>query len=172
VAPVVALASRLFETTGRVHELGEEDRELLCAGTRLAGIGMHVDYYNRDRHAEYLVHSGDLHGFSHREIVLLGALVRCADEGSPDFGPHAPLTAAGDGAKVAALAVLLGLARAAYRRRPSPLRDVACRLARRRLVLDLDAGGAELDPESVALERQRRRLESTLGLELEVRIRD
>ena len=39
------------------------------------GIGMHVDYYNRDRHAEYLVHSGDLHGFTHREIVLLGALI-------------------------------------------------------------------------------------------------
>src|SRR5262249_11322035 len=83
--PIVATAAALFEVTAPVHGYGPNELELLLSAARLAGIGMHVDYYNRDRHAEYLVHSGDLRGFDHREIVLLAALVRWSASGTPDL---------------------------------------------------------------------------------------
>src|SRR4029079_12700052 len=110
--PVVTAAARLFEGTQALHGLEPGDRDLLLAAARLAGIGMHVDYYNRDRHAEYLVHSGDLHGFSHREIVMLGSLVRWASAGTPDLSPYRAVIGADDARNAMVLASLLGTARA------------------------------------------------------------
>jgi exopolyphosphatase/guanosine-5'-triphosphate,3'-diphosphate pyrophosphatase len=164
--PAVATAALLFEDTRAVHGLGDADRELLVHAARLAGIGMHIDYYNRDRHGEYVVHSGDLRGFSHREIVLLGALVRTADSGSPDLSLYPGLVQSDDSRRAAILATLLGLSRAIRRRRPSPVLDFGARVGRGRLTLTLTGPG--LDAEAVALERQRRRVESVLGLELAI----
>ena len=73
------------------HLRPADDLDLLLNAARLAGVGMHVDYYDRDRHAQYLVLSGDLHGFSHREVVLLASICRWADGGTPDLTPFASL---------------------------------------------------------------------------------
>lgn len=165
VEPVVSAAADLFEATQSVHRLAPADLDLLLHAARLAGIGMHVDYYNRDRHAEYLVHSGDLHGFTHREIVLLGAVVRWAIKGSPDLGPYKRIVEPGDTARVAVLAVLLGVARAIRRRNPTPVHDVALHLERKHLAVILK-GGDGLEAELLAISRQARRFENVLGLEL------
>ncbi len=167
--PVVHAAAELFEATRDVHRLGKPELELLLHAARLAGIGMHIDYYNRDRHAEYLVHSGDLHGFSHREIVILAALVRWSVGGTPNLAAYKAIVRAEDTKNVAVLAVLLGLARGIRRRLPSPVLGVSARVARRTLRVELTARES-LDAELYELERQSRRLESVLRLKLDVRV--
>ena len=167
--PVVAAAAALFETTASLHELDDGALQLLLAAVRLAGIGMHIDYYSRDRHAEYLVHSGDLHGFSHREVVLLGELVRCADSGTPDLGAYRALVSPDDARLVAILAPLLGLARAVRRRTPSPILGIDAGLRRGVLELRLEAA-SPIDAELIAIERQQRRFESALKLRLAVSV--
>lgn len=169
--PVVHAAAILFEATRGVHGLGIADLDLLLSAARLAGIGMHIDYYSRDRHAEYLVHSGDLHGFTHREIVLLAALVRWADSGTPDLSPYRAIIEPDDPRKAAVLSALLGVARAIRRRHPSPVLDVAARAGRSRLIIRLHAN-APLDAELYELERQQRRLESVLKLPVTFAVRD
>ncbi len=166
--PVVLAAAALFNATQQIHGLGAADLDLLLHASRLAGIGMHVDFYNRDRHAEYLVHSGDLHGFSHREIVILAALVRWADSGTPDLSAYKSIVEPDDARNAAVLATLLGLARAMRRRVPSPVLDFEVRLAKGALRIDLHAR-SEIDAEVYDLERQQRRLESVLKLPLDVR---
>lgn len=165
--PVVAVAGDLFEATRRLHRLGDADLDLLLSAARLAGIGMHVDYYNRDRHAEYLVHSGDLHGFSHREIVLLAALVRWANSGTPDLAPYSSLVLPEDTRRAAILSALLGTARAARRRFPSPVHFVQAKLVRDGLHLRLVTGGP-IDAELNELERQQKRLEAQLNVPVTV----
>lgn len=167
--PVVHTAAALFEATRGVHGLGKAELDLLLHAARLAGIGMHVDYYNRDRHAEYLVHSGDLHGFSHREIVILAALVRWAASGTPDLSAYASIVQPDDSRIAAVLAVILGLARGIRRRVPSPVLDVAARTTREALRIDLSARDA-LDAEVYELERHARRVESLFRLKLDVRV--
>ena len=167
--PVVNTARELFAATRRLHSLDDADLGLLIDGARLAGIGMHVDYYNRDRHAEYLVHSGDLHGFTHREIVLLGALVRFADGGTVTLAEYGRIVAPGDERRVATLAALLGLARALHRRAPSPVSRLEAALKKDTLVLRL-AGSGPLDAEVYALERARRRFAEALGVSLELEV--
>lgn len=159
----VRFAGELFETTAALHGLGHPELELLVSATRLSEIGMHIDYYNRDRHAEYLVHSGDLHGFSHREIVLLAAIVRHHTGGTPDLSPYAAVLHDGDASLVALLAAMLGISRAITRRPASPVFTSS---------ITLDDGGVEivlesqssLEAELHALERPMRRLEHALGV--------
>ena len=165
--PVVSAAARLFAVTRPIHGLGNEDLDLLLGASRLAGVGMHVDFYNRDRHAEYLVHSGDLHGFSHREIVLLGSLVRCADTGTPDLSPYKAIVRPDDAHHTAVLCGLLGVARALRRRFPSPVHDVDFVLTSDGLSLTLRAT-APVDVELYELERQGKRLESALRVPVTV----
>jgi len=165
--PTVQVAARLFEATTPLHGLAPADRDLLIDAARLAGIGMHIDYYNRDRHAEYLVHSGDLHGYSHREVVLLAALVRWADSGSPDLSPYRAIIAPDDERRATTLAALLGVARAVRRRTPSPVLRVEAALEGETLRLHLHAH-APLDAELDEIERRRRRFESALRCTLRV----
>ncbi len=165
--PVVHAAATLFEATAGVHKLGPPELELLMHAARLAGIGMHIDYYNRDRHAEYLVHSGDLHGFTHREIVVLAALVRWADSGTPDLSPYKAIVGPDDAKNAATLAALLGVARAIRRRVPSPILDFRVELKKSTLRITL-AARADLAAERYELERQQRRLEATLKIGIDV----
>jgi exopolyphosphatase/guanosine-5'-triphosphate,3'-diphosphate pyrophosphatase len=167
--PVVVVAARLFDATRDVHGLGGEELDLLLSAARLAGVGMHVDYYNRDRHAEYLVHSGDLHGFTHREIVLLGALVRSADTGTPDLSLYRSVVEPDDARKAAVLAALLGIARAIRRRSPSPVHDADFEIDGEALAIRLRAGGP-VDVEVYELQRQVRRTEGALRLTLDVKV--
>lgn len=168
--PVVHAAATLFEATREIHGLDIPELDLLLAAARLAGIGMHVDYYDRDRHAEYLVHSGDLHGFSHREVVLLAALVRWANAGTPDLDQYRTIVESGDVRKAAILAALLGTARAIRRRHPSPVLDVSARLNKDRLTVRLHSR-AGLDAELYQLERQQRRLEAVLKVPVTFAVR-
>lgn len=167
--PVVHAAAALFEATAAAHGLGPNDLELLLHAARLAGIGMHIDYYNRDRHAEYLVHSGDLHGFSHREIVILAALVRGAAGGTIDLSVYRSIVNPEDTRTASVLALLLGLARAVRRRTPSPVLEFRARVIKETLRLEL-ASRTELDAERFDLERLERRLEAALKLRLDIRV--
>jgi exopolyphosphatase/guanosine-5'-triphosphate,3'-diphosphate pyrophosphatase len=167
--PVVHAAALMFQATSDAHGLGQPELELLLHAARLAGIGMHIDYYNRDRHAEYLVHSGDLHGFTHHEIVILAALVRWADSGSPDLTPYAAIVSSDDTRNVAILSALLGVARAVRRRFPSPVLGFRANLVDGALRIEL-AARSDLDVERYELERQARRFESALKLPLELAV--
>ena len=160
-------AALLFGATNGLHGLGAGDLELLGFAAQLANVGMHVEFYNRDRHAEYLVHSGDLHGFTHREIVLLAALVRCATSGTPDLAPYAPVVEPDDAKRTTILAALLGAACAIHRRHPTPVEGVDSSVVDGELRIVL-RGLDGLEPELHALAGQQRRLESVLKSPLNV----
>ena len=162
---VAETAALLFDAAGGSHGLGRWERELLGFAAQLAGIGMHVDYYNRDRHAEYLVHSGDLRGFSHREIVLLAALVRWAGDGTPDISAHRRLLETDDQRRASVLAAILGVARAIHRRGVATVAVRDLKTGHGRLKLRLH-GSDSLAPELLEIERQAKRFESVLKLEL------
>jgi exopolyphosphatase / guanosine-5'-triphosphate,3'-diphosphate pyrophosphatase len=161
--PIAAAAAELFAATRRLHGLGDDDRDLLVTAARLSGIGLHVDYYSRDRHAEYLVHSGDLHGFTHREIVLLAALVRWSNSGTPDLSPYKALIEPDDPRRAAILAVMLGTARAVRRRSPSPVQSFQVTADKKAISIRLSAMGP-VDAEIYELERQQKRLEAIFKL--------
>jgi exopolyphosphatase/guanosine-5'-triphosphate,3'-diphosphate pyrophosphatase len=167
--PAVSAAAQLFEATRKLHGLEPADLELLLSAARLAGVGMHIDYYNRDRHAEYLIHSGDLRGFDHREIILLAALVRWADSGTPDLSQYKAIVRSDDPRRAALLSALLGIARAIHRRSPSPVVKIGVRTTGSAVKLSV-TGKAALDAEAHELERQQKRFESVFKTSLAVSV--
>ena len=167
--PVFATALRIFDAMSDEFSLASEDRDLLQTAAQLGQIGTHIDFYDRDRHAEYLVLSGDLHGFSHREIVLLAAIVRWADGGTPSFTAYRGVIGTGDPERATMLASMLGIAQATHRRMPTTATAVTAELKKSSLRLSITTRDAAA-PEVAALSRQRVRFESTFGRELQVRV--
>jgi exopolyphosphatase/guanosine-5'-triphosphate,3'-diphosphate pyrophosphatase len=71
---IAVLSLSLFDQTQKLHGLGSASRELLEYASLLHGIGRHIDYENRERHARYIIRNSSLRGFTDDEIELLGLL--------------------------------------------------------------------------------------------------
>jgi exopolyphosphatase/guanosine-5'-triphosphate,3'-diphosphate pyrophosphatase len=166
--PVYATALRLFDTIADLAGLTAADRDLLQTSAQLSQIGTHIDYYDRERHAEYMVLSGDLHGFTHREVVLLAAIIRWSESGTVSLGLYRDLLTPGDAEHAAMLACVLGVAQAVHRRTPSAVVQLDVQVKRRVLRLTIHARDAAL-PELAALARQQARFSAAFHLDLQAR---
>ena len=71
---IADLTLSLFDQTQKIHGLGAASRELLEYASLLHGIGRHIDYENRERHARYIIRNSSLRGFTDDEIELLGLI--------------------------------------------------------------------------------------------------
>jgi exopolyphosphatase/guanosine-5'-triphosphate,3'-diphosphate pyrophosphatase len=72
---IAELSLSLFDQTQALHGLGSAERELLEYASLLHGIGRHIDYEDRERHARYIIRNSSLRGFTDDEIELLGLIV-------------------------------------------------------------------------------------------------
>ncbi|MEI8167222.1 MAG: Ppx/GppA family phosphatase, partial [Chloroflexales bacterium] len=107
---VAALSLSLFDQLVTLHGYGPWERELLGFAATIHDIGVSVGYYDHHKHSEYLVHNAALLGFSHREIVILGALVRNHRKGLAELAPYTAVLQLDDGVRIARLSALLRLA--------------------------------------------------------------
>lgn len=97
---------------------GEETREALRHAATILDVGRSVDYYRRWEHAAEIVVSGDLHGFSHRTIAMIAALIVRAGNRRPSLDVYSALLDGRDRRNIGRGAVLLALADEVERRIP------------------------------------------------------
>lgn len=71
---IADLSLSLFDQTHELHNLGSAERELLEYASLLHGVGRHIDFENRERHARYVIRNSSLRGFTDDEIELLGLI--------------------------------------------------------------------------------------------------
>jgi exopolyphosphatase/guanosine-5'-triphosphate,3'-diphosphate pyrophosphatase len=71
---IAELSLSLFDQTLELHGLGAPERELLEYASLLHGVGRHIDFENRERHARYIIRNSSLRGFTDDEIELLGLI--------------------------------------------------------------------------------------------------
>jgi exopolyphosphatase/guanosine-5'-triphosphate,3'-diphosphate pyrophosphatase len=144
---IAELSLSLFDKTRDAHGLGAPERELLEYAALLHGVGRHIDFENRERHARYIIRNSSLRGFTDDEIELLGLVAL------PRSEQHAVLVLAG----ILRLAVALDRGHSQLVRRL----HVEAHKKELRIVIDgpgdllleLWAGQAKLDPLAKALER-------------------
>lgn len=127
-ARVAALSLSLFDQLAPLHTMGPWERELLGHAALLHDIGVTVGYYDHHKHGEYLVHNAALLGFSHREIVIIGALVRNHRKGLASLSEYAALLQPGDELRIARLSALLRIAEYLERSKSQVVRDVCVEL--------------------------------------------
>jgi exopolyphosphatase/guanosine-5'-triphosphate,3'-diphosphate pyrophosphatase len=107
---VADLALNLFDQLAPLHLYGAWERELLRYAAILHDIGVQVGYYDHHKHSAYLVLNSTLLGFTHREVVMLAALVRNHRKGFSALDDYAAILQPGDEQRIARLSALLRVA--------------------------------------------------------------
>lgn len=125
---VASICLSLFDQLAPLHHYGPWERELLGYAATLHDIGVIVGYYDHHKHSEYLIHNAALLGFTHREIVILGALVRNHRKGWADLHSYAGLLQPGDTLRIMRLSSLLRIAEYLERSKSQVVREVRVEL--------------------------------------------
>jgi len=175
---VTRLALSLFDQTRELHGLGEEDEELLEYAGLLHDIGFHISPSGHHKHAQYLIETADMAGFSRDEVEVMALTARYHRKAEPPARRsraagrrHAAFCALSRKTRkrVRYLAALLRLADALDRTHGRLVRAVRCQLKRKTIELRLEVEG---DPELElwAARRKGDALETLTGLRLRLAV--
>ena len=127
VEHVALLSLQMFDglAAAGLHDLGDEERELLWAACMLHDIGVTIDYDDHHRHSQYLILNSGLPGHSPWELEMIAAIARWHRKGEPDAGALGALRRKGDGARLAVLCGIIRMAEQFERSRDGVVADVA-----------------------------------------------
>lgn len=158
---VANLALSLFDQLAELHELSQQDRELLHYGALLHDIGEHIAMEDHDKHSAYLIENSRLRGFSPEEKRALISIGRFHRRGNPkeDFPPFALLDEQWQ-FRVVKLVSILRLADALDRSHEDVVTSIDVEVRNGIVILRPQVEG-ELELESFGLRRKRSLFEST-----------
>jgi exopolyphosphatase / guanosine-5'-triphosphate,3'-diphosphate pyrophosphatase len=129
-----AIADALY--TGLEEEPMSELREALGFAATVLDVGRSIDYFDRHEHVAEIVLATDLLGFEHRQVALLSAVLRSADDEGAELAQYEPLLDDDDRAPVDRAATLLALADDIEARcRDDRKVSVRCRVVKRRALV-------------------------------------
>ena len=140
-AHVRKLALQLFDQLNGLHGYGPWERELLAVAALLHDVGYIVNYYNHDKHSEYLIADAELPGFNHREIAIIALIARYHRKGTPDCAPYCAVLDEDDAVRVTWLSACTRLAEYLERGRRQVVQSVTARLQPTELLLETRTKG-------------------------------
>ena len=74
---VAAFALSLFDQTkGKLHDWGDQERELLWSAAILHNCGLYISHSSHHKHSYYLIRNAELLGFTDLEIEVIANLAR------------------------------------------------------------------------------------------------
>jgi exopolyphosphatase / guanosine-5'-triphosphate,3'-diphosphate pyrophosphatase len=73
---VAGLCLRLFDELKPLHNMGNDERELIEYGALLHDIGWHIGRTGHHKHGMYLILNGDLKNFSREEVAVIAQIAR------------------------------------------------------------------------------------------------
>jgi exopolyphosphatase/guanosine-5'-triphosphate,3'-diphosphate pyrophosphatase len=146
--PVRAHAVQLFRELRPVHELGPEYESWLATAAMLRDTGKFINHQGHHRHAQYIISSSEVYGYTQLQRTLVSAIARYLGKTRPQPGDRALRNIPAEEHKnVHRAVILLRLAVALNQDRASDVLRVATRIYPKRVYLELRAGrtGAELE---------------------------
>ena len=166
------LAVSIFDQlTGR-HELGEDDRRILVAGSVLHDIGVFVSYKKHHKHSLYILQHSEIADFSPRELLMVANVARYHRKGPPeDFHEDYMRLGVDEQKRVKKLASILRLADALDREHLQRVTDVTATVTDDALVLTVHASG-DLALERWALAKKADLFEDVFDLDVTLTVTD
>jgi exopolyphosphatase/guanosine-5'-triphosphate,3'-diphosphate pyrophosphatase len=158
----------LFEELECVHDLDNDDREILAAAAVLHDIGQRIAYTRHHKHSYYLISESELPGFDPEAVEIVANVARYHRRADPS-PKHEPFSAleASDRDRVTRMASILRLADALDREHLQKVTDVFANIRDGSVELSLEGDG-DLELERWALDRKKRLFEETFGLKVSV----
>lgn len=170
---VAEFAVSLFDQSqGKLHNWGEEERELLWAAAILHNCGHHVSHSSHHKHSYYLIRNGELLGYTETEVETIANLARYHRKSAPKkkHESYRNLTSKKHRQMVDQLSPLLRLAVALDRRQIGAIKKVVCDFHpdRKELELKLQAQrpGDDCALELWSLDYKKDAFEAEFGLKL------
>ncbi|MEI9967143.1 MAG: Ppx/GppA phosphatase family protein [Terracidiphilus sp.] len=146
--PVRAHTVQLFRELKSMHALGSEYESWLAAAAMLRDTGKFINHQGHHRHAQYIISSSEIYGYTQLHRTLVSAIARYLGKSRPQPGDRALRNIPADEHKnVQRAVVLLRLAVALNQDRASDVLRVGARVYPKRVILELRPGrsGAELE---------------------------
>jgi exopolyphosphatase/guanosine-5'-triphosphate,3'-diphosphate pyrophosphatase len=146
--PVRAHAVQLFRELKAMHQLPPEYESWLAAAAMLRDTGKFINHQGHHRHAQYIISSSEIYGYTQLQRTLVSAIARYLGKSRPQPGDRGLRNIPAEEHKnVHRAVVLLRLAVALNQDRASDILRVAVRMYPKRIYFELRAGrtGAELE---------------------------
>jgi len=146
--PVRAHAEQLFRDLAPLHALPPEYKTWLASAAMLAETGKFINHQGHHRHAQYIISSSELYGFTARQRTIVSAIARYLGKSRPQPADRAMRNIpAQEHPNVLKAVVLLRLALALNQDRASDVLKVSARVYPKRILMEVEPGptGAELE---------------------------
>lgn len=125
---VADLSLSMFDGLAAHLGYGSFERDLLRAAAWVHDVGMAIDFFGHHRHGSYLVLAANLHGYSHREHVLIADMVRWHRKGRAAPEAAVGLLEEGDAERLRVLTGMLRVAEQLERSKAGRVDTVEARL--------------------------------------------
>ena len=162
------IALRIFDATHELHQLSEDDRDVLEAGSMLHNIGRFVGHGGHHKHSYYLIRNSEhLAGFTEQERLLIALVARYHRKSAPkpthrEFAALAPV----DQRAVSILAGMLRIGIALDRTYRNVAADVAINVTPGKV--EVSVIGDDLELELFAANERKSLLERSLDVEVSI----
>lgn len=141
---VVKLAAQIFDGTKGLHDLANEDRDLLSTAALLHDIGYLIGHSKHHKHAYHLIMHADLPGYSARDVEVIANVARYHRRARPrKRHPNFARLSPEDQRRVRLLTAILRLADGLDRTHAQAVGDVTVRRSKGTVLLGVRA---ECDP--------------------------
>ncbi|MCL7972280.1 MAG: Ppx/GppA family phosphatase [marine benthic group bacterium] len=139
-AHVTHLSEQIFDALHELHQLGDDDRDLLAAAAYLHDAGYLIGHSKHHKHAYHLIMHADLPGFSAHEVEIIANVARYHRRAHPRkrHSNFARLDSA-DRQRVRVLSAMLRLAAGLDRTHSRAVSGVRAEVGEDRIQLELEA---------------------------------
>ncbi len=165
---VGTLATSLFDQLRDLHQLSDEDRNVLLAAAILHDVGMYIARPRHHKHSMYIISGSELPGLTQEQILLAANVARYHRKSMPDRRhPEYMRLEPRDRAKVAPLAGILRIADSLDRQQLQLVDSVDAEVGGSKLHLTLEGRG-DLMLERWAVSKRAALFTEALGLKVRV----
>ncbi|MDF9795723.1 exopolyphosphatase/guanosine-5'-triphosphate,3'-diphosphate pyrophosphatase [Catalinimonas alkaloidigena] len=145
---VASLSLQLFDQTQKLHELEHFERDILEYASLLHSVGQYIRFEHYHKHSRYIIAHAGLRGFNDEEILLISHVARYHRKAEPKKKHKKYKKLSKRQRKVVkVLSAVLRVAVSLDRTKNQLVKEVACKHAKKKLVLQV-AGR----PENMKLE--------------------
>ena len=135
------LFSSLFEQLKPVHKIEQPLTKVIKTAALLHDAGITINYYDHHKHSFYMILNSDLHGLSHRELLMAACVAGShrKDDFKITIDNYSLLINDADLLLIRQLGVLLKLCESFDRRKQRYIREVRCAVQGDTVTMKLDS---------------------------------
>lgn len=166
-AHVTKLALNIFDGTGKLHKLGNTEREYLEAATILHEVGGFVSHSQHHRHSYYIIRNSEMLGFTENEKEIIANVARYHRKSHPKLKhPDFAKLSGDEQLVVRKLAAILRIADGLDRSHTSSITEIKIEQEENRIIFNITGNAENIELEIWGANSKKKLFEEVFGVEV------